>query len=209
MSDWLGHIIAAGDDGFSILEWIVPLVFVAFAFFGKFAETFKDKFSEKDPPAEGKRYKPLGGDEDGSKRYKLLDELEEVEDVQPRREVRQRMPEPARAKPVQQVKEKRSAVSGILAGAIEAKKATAAKAGRVRRAVAANRERTRRVSQKPVRRAVTKVDPKVERRVSEVEESRVVSSPLEQVDQGDILKNAIIYSEILGRPLGLRDDDCI
>jgi hypothetical protein len=196
MSEWFKYIIA-NDDGFSFIEWVIPLIFIGFAFFGKIAESFKKKLSEDKKAAEPKRYKPLRDQEDQSKRYKPLAEPEEVKHHRLQL-TKPRLGERGRG---------RQLTMEVVPDTNKVEPVKKTSAGRVRRAVAASRRPVRQVARKAVSRPEAKVEvKKVDRPVAKVIKTVHSVSPLERIDQGNVLKNAIIYSEILARPLALRDE---
>jgi hypothetical protein len=191
MSEWFKYVVA-NDDGFSFIEWVIPLIFIGFAFFGKMAESFKKKLSEDKKAADPKQYKPLRDQEDQPKRYKEEVKHHRLQLTKPRQAERGRgrqltmeaVPDTNKVEPVKKTS-----------------------AGRVRRALAASRRPVRKVARKAVSQPEAKVEvKKVDRPVAKVIKTVHSVSHLERIDQGDVLKNAIIYSEILARPLALRDE---
>lgn len=191
-------ILAAGDDGAN-LEWIVPVILVVvwiISGVGKLIASARqdriqrEKRAERSGRDESKmRYKPIQDSSAPQRRERAVPQVVPVE------RVRDTMPAAGRVKP----EPKHGAIASLkkaMHDAMEEAKSQVPKPA-VRKPKKVQRAATRKVS--------TKRKPVAKEPVREVEVMPQEGSVLRELLERENIRKAIIYSEILGKPLAMRE----
>jgi len=195
-------ILAAGDDGGRDYSWIVPVVFAAIWIIAKFGsgivaanESRKEKQKERSGTDDSQmRYKPIPDGSAPQRRERAVSQTASVER-------RNTMPAAGRVKSEPKHQGTIASLKKAMHDAMEDAQMQQAKRQAPKQAV----RRPKEVQHATTRKVSTKRKPVAKESVREVEVMSQEGSVLLELLERENIRKAIIYSEILGKPLAMRD----
>ena len=212
MNDLLNTILAAGKRNFDF-SWVIPLIFFAvyvFSAIGKFLQQRKEKQLEEESPRPKPRYKPL--DNGRQKPTSLTPEQRRAQRL-PYAPRQSQQPKPVAPRPVQPVRLRPESVKEPLTPVLQPVKPTVQRVTpRSMPTQPTVRKRTHAVKARTATAVKRQPQPvKARQRIAKPKPQPTAKPAAKQsrlaellTDRND-LRRGIIYSEIFGKPIALRD----